>query len=78
MQRLPFVLYLVTISIFGRVASVVGTAFCFCVPGASVSALPRGVSSYRAVDLHPLVHPVETCYCHQFFLQFGMELDIFI
>lgn len=43
-----------------------------------MSALHRDISSYRAVDVCSLVHSVETCFCHQFCLQLGMELDVFI
>lgn len=43
-----------------------------------MSALHCGLSSYRAVDVRSLVHPVETCFIHQLYLQFWMELDLLI
>lgn len=43
-----------------------------------MSAVHRDVSGHRAVDIYPLVHPAEACFSHQFSLQFGMELDVFI
>lgn len=43
-----------------------------------MSALRRRIGRYRVVDVCALVHPVETCFIHQFSLQLGMELDVFI
>lgn len=76
----PVLLFLLTIIIWTGydALAVILLSASFCFEGASVSALHCGLSSYRAVDICSLVHPVETCFIHQFYLQSWMELDVLI